>query len=223
MADEVPSIEIELAHAGIELSDASAEALDAGANLALVGDELIQFAQAEPVTPTRSRLSGLWRGRRGTEDAVGTGAVGDRFVLIEREALIALDGRGAAGMALTVMATGVGDPEPEVVEVAMSGRSAIPLTPVALQVSPVEGGRLLRWTRRSRVGWRWSDGTDAPLGESIERYQLRFVRSGVPDIVVLSEAAEWLLTGGDALTVEVRQAGDHGLSPPATVILDEME
>lgn len=221
--DRASHIEIELAHAGMALNDAWVEALDAGANLALAGDELIQFAQAEPITPTRWRLSGLWRGRRGTEDAIGAGAVGDRFVLIEREALFALDGRGAAGTTLTVMATGVGDAEPEVVDVAITGRSATPPAPVALQVSSVEGGRLLRWTRRSRVGWRWSDGTDAPLGESDERYQLRFVRAGAPDTVMLSEAAEWLLTDGDALTVEVRQAGDHGLSPPAILNLDERE
>lgn len=221
--DRASQIEIELAHAGMELNDASAEALDAGANLALVGDELIQFAQAEPITPTRWRLSGLWRGRRGTEEAIGSGAVGDRFVLIEREALVALDGRGAAGTTLTVMATGVGDAEPEVADVAISGRSATPPAPVALYVSSVEGGRMLRWTRRSRVGWRWSDRTDAPLGESVERYQVRIVRPGQPDIIAMSDTAAWLLPHIDAMTVEVRQVGDHGLSPPAILNLDAME
>jgi hypothetical protein len=214
---------IDLAHSGMELIDASPEALDAGSNLALVGNELIQFGRAEPLGDARWALSRLWRGRRGTEDAIGTMAPGDQFVLITTDALTVQDGRGAAGAQLTVMATGVGDAEPVEVIVPVTGRSVTPPAPVALHAVPAPGGRRLRWTRRSRVGWRWSDGTDAPLGESAERYQLRIAVTGQPDIVVTSDTPEWLLTGTDAATVEVRQAGDHGLSSPAILILEAME
>ncbi|WP_422056202.1 phage tail protein [Sphingomonas sp.] len=221
--DRRSQLVIDLAHSGMELIDASPEALDAGSNLALVGNELIQFGRAEPLGDARWALSRLWRGRRGTEDAIGTMAPGDQFVLITTDALTVQDGRGAAGAQLTVMATGVGDAEPVEVIVPVTGRSVAPPAPVALHAVPAPGGRRLRWTRRSRVGWRWSDGTDAPLGESAERYQLRIAVSGQPDIVVTSDTPEWLLTGTDAATVEVRQAGDHGLSPPAILILEAME
>jgi hypothetical protein len=221
--DRVSQLVIELSNAGMELADASPEALDAGANLALVGEELVQFAHAEPLGAGRWRLSGLWRGRRGTEDAIGAMGVGDRFVLIERETLAVQDGRGAVGARLSVMATGVGDAERVEVGVTVTGRSATPPAPVALHAVPDAGGRMLRWTRRSRAGWRWSDGTDAPLGESVERYQLRVMVPGQPEVIAMSDVPEWRLDGSDAATVEVRQAGDHGLSPPATLILDAME
>ncbi|RYY32529.1 MAG: hypothetical protein EOP59_19010 [Sphingomonadales bacterium] len=214
---------IELIHSEMDLADASPEALDAGANLALVGEELVQFAHAEPLGAGRWRLSGLWRGRRGTEDAIGAMGVGDRFVLIERETLAVQDGRGAVGARLKLMATGVGDAEPVEVGVTVTGRSATPPAPVALHVVPDAGGRMLRWTRRSRAGWRWSDGTDAPLGESVERYQLHVMVPGQPEVIAMSDVPEWRFDGSDGATVEVRQAGDHGLSPPATLILDAME
>lgn len=220
--DRASQLVIDLAHAEMDLADASAEAMDAGANLALVGDELIQFARAEPLGPVRWRLSGLWRGRRGTEDAIGASAAGERFVLVEREAVVVRDG-SAAGAMLTFMATGVGDADPVETTVMVTGRSATPPAPVALHAVPASGGRLLRWTRRSRAGWRWRDGTDAPIGEGVERYQLRIMVAGAPDTVAMSDAPEWFLEGPAAATVEVRQAGDHGLSPPATMILEAME
>lgn len=221
--DRRSQLVIELAQPEMELADASRDALDAGSNLALVGDELIQFGRAEPLGGACWALSQLWRGRRGTEDAIGAMATGDQFVLITPDTLTAQDGRGAVGARLRVMATGVGDDEPVEVTVLVSGRSATPPAPVALHAVPVPGGRALRWTRRSRAGWRWSDGTDAPLGESAERYQLRIATADQPDITVMSDAPEWLLTGAGAATVAVRQAGDHGLSPPAILILEAME
>jgi hypothetical protein len=221
--DRASQLVIDLTHSGMELADASPEALDAGSNLALVGDELLQFGRAEPLGGARWVLSQLWRGRRGTEDAVGAMATGDPFVLITPDTLTVQDGRGAVGAQLTVMATGVGDAEPVEVTVPVTGRSATPPAPVTLHAVTVPGGRALRWTRRSRAGWRWSDGTDAPLGESAERYQLRIAIADQPDRVVMSDAPEWLLTAPEAATVEVRQAGDHGLSPPAILILEAME
>lgn len=221
--DRKSQLVIDLAHPDMELADVSSDALDAGANLALVGDELVQFGRAEPLGGGRWALNQLWRGRRGTEDAIGAMAAGDRFVLITPDSLAVQDGRGAAGARVSVMASGVGDAEPVVVPVVITGRSATPPAPVALHAQRVPGGHLLRWTRRSRAGWRWRDGTDSPLGESAERYQLRIAVAGQPDIVAMSNVPEWLLAGREAATIEVRQAGDHGLSPPATLILDAME
>jgi hypothetical protein len=46
---------------------------------------------------------------------------------------------------------------------------------------------------------------------------------GQPEVIAMSDMPEWRLDGSNAATVEVRQTGDHGLSPPATLILDAME
>jgi hypothetical protein len=57
------------------------DAIMAGANLALIGDELIQFGRAEQLGPGLFRLSHLLRGRRGTEWAAAGHSVGDVFCL----------------------------------------------------------------------------------------------------------------------------------------------
>ena len=62
-------------------------ALDEGANLAMVGQELLQFGQADPTAPGQFRLSRMRRGLRGTESAVGGHSVGETFLLIELDAL----------------------------------------------------------------------------------------------------------------------------------------
>lgn len=222
IADRASQLVIELAHTDLTLEEADINALDAGANLALVGDELMQFARAEPIGGGRWMLTGLWRGRRGTEASIGAGRVGDRFVLVENDTLAVHDGL-AVGGSQWVMATGVGDVNPIEQRVAMTGQSVTPPAPVALRAERTGGGRMLRWTRRSRVGWRWSDGTDAPLGEESERYQLRIQGPGQPTSVAMTDVPCWMLEGTGAVEVEVRQAGDHGLSPPATLILEAME
>ena len=220
--DRVSQLVIDLAHAELALADASVEALDAGANVAMVGDELIQFGHAEPMGDGFWKLTRLWRGRRGTEDAIDAGVSGDRFVLLERDSLAFRDGIAAGGVQ-RVMATGVGDMTPVEQAVTITGRSSTPPAPVALRAERVAGGRILRWTRRSRAGWRWSDGTDAPVGEGVERYQLRLSIAGQPPVVVMSDVPSWAVDGTDSIQVEVRQAGDHGLSPPATLTLEAME
>jgi hypothetical protein len=55
----------------------------AGANAALIGDEILQFAIAELVGPARYRLSRLLRGQRGTEHEVKSHPEGSRFVLLD--------------------------------------------------------------------------------------------------------------------------------------------
>src|SRR3546814_3421662 len=75
-------IEVILGSGEGTLSNDGDALLDGGANLALVGDEVHQFGSAEQIDATRWRLSRLWRGRRGTEAAIGTQAAGDRFVLL---------------------------------------------------------------------------------------------------------------------------------------------
>ena len=56
--------------------------LASGANLALLGDELIQFADVQPLGAGRFRLTGLLRGRAGTQWALADHAIGELFLLI---------------------------------------------------------------------------------------------------------------------------------------------
>jgi hypothetical protein len=226
IADMRDSFEVDLVHDDMVLGDADDAALDGGANLALAGDELLQFGRAEPLGGARWRLSRLWRGRRGTESAIGTQAAGDRFVLLvaDRVAAVALPS-AAIGSAVRVLASGVGDvAEPAAADAAVTGVSVAPPSPVHLtaDIRP-DGDIALRWVRRSRAGWQWIDGADAPLVEEREAYRIALSRSGGTGWTVETGDAALTVAAADrgdgALTVMVRQAGLYGDSPPATLIV----
>ena len=225
LGDRRDMFEVVLAHEGMTLADADAAALDGGANLALVGDELLQFGRAEPLGGARWRLSQLWRGRRGTEAAIGTQAAGDRFVLIEadRVAVVELP-VSAIGSTVRILASGVGDVDgPAACEAVATGASVLPPAPVHLRADMrADGGVALSWVRRSRAGWRWIDGADAPLAEERELYRVTIAGAGgtrtmeVDAPMLTLTAAE---RGAGALSVGVRQAGLFGESPAATITL----
>ena len=223
LVDRRGVFEIILAHADMELGDADAAALDRGANLALLGDELVQFGRAEPLGDARWRLSGLLRGRRGSEAAAGTQAVGDRFVLIEAEAARAFDlPVSVLGREVRVMASGVGDATPVETRCVLRGASVVPPSPVHLGWrGAADGGATVGWTRRSRAGWRWIDGVDAPLAEESETYRVTLTTgTSVRDIDV---AVPWIVLSAaersGPVGVAVRQRGVFGESLAAELIV----
>ena len=63
------------------------EALAWGANTAILGREVIQFAAAMPIGAGQFRLSGLLRGRDGTESASAGHSADEWFVMVESDAL----------------------------------------------------------------------------------------------------------------------------------------
>ncbi|MES2337807.1 MAG: phage tail protein [Pseudomonadota bacterium] len=217
LVDRRHAFDVTLAHPGITLVDADTAALDRGANLAMVGDELLQFGRAEQVGPARWRLSMLWRGRRGTEWAAGRAVTGDRFVLIDPTALAQVDlGAAAIGGSATVMAVG-GDGEHASATAGISGCSVAPPAPVHVSAAARVGGALaLRWVRRSRSGWHWIDGVDAPLVEESELYALA---GGGPRVSITQADADLPPGAWSAGTpVELRQIGTHAWSAATRVM-----
>lgn len=224
--DRVATLDVELAHDAMLLADADAAALDAGANLAMAGEELIQFGSAEPIGARRWRLGRLWRGRRGTEAAIGTQAAGDGFVLIAADTLAVRElPPGAAHASVLAQGTGDGAGAGEA-EAVVTGWSTAPPAPVHLTARIADDGATqLNWVRRSRTGWAWRDGVDAPLGEEAERYRVTITPDGGDARIEETGAPALTIAAGErtsALTIEVRQAGSHGLSPPATLALPAM-
>ncbi|WP_454279041.1 phage tail protein [Sphingomonas sp. Marseille-Q8236] len=202
-----------------DLADADAAAIEAGRNLAWVGGELLQFARAEPLGDRRWRLSELRRGLRGTEDRIGQAVPGTPFALIASEAVRTLDlPMTALGSRVRFLAHGVADGSEGVQAVAdVAGRSILPPAPVGLRSRRDAEGRVtLGWTRRSRIGWRWLDRVDAPLGEEAERYR---VVVGEREAIVT--APGWTGTASVGERVTIRQLGTWGASPPLVGFVGE--
>ena len=222
LVDRAATLEVELAHDALTLLSIDDAALDRGGNLALLDEELLQFRDAEQIAPRRWRLSTLLRGRRGS--AAPAHGADARFALVERGcvATIALP-HAQPGDTIRLLASGAGDPQPVTVTVALGGRSLAPPAPVRLRAVRDREGLDVRWVRRSRLGWRWRDDGDAPLGEESERYRVtigtgaaaRIVESDTPALTVPAA----LLPAG-AVSVAVRQLGTLAASPATTSLIE---
>ena len=81
--DAVNSFDVLLIDADQWMTACDDQALASGANLALLGEELLQFGEVTPLGNGRFRLSRLLRGRAGTEAAIATHTTGEVFCLIE--------------------------------------------------------------------------------------------------------------------------------------------
>jgi len=221
LIDRVNSVEVALDTPNGLLTNADGAAMLAGANRAMIGDELVQFARAEDLGSGRWRLRELWRGRGGTEDAIVAHPPGSGFIIIDSDTAAILPPERVQPGA-SVMAAGIGDVEPwPRATVARVGRALWPLSPCGLRWERDEsGGIVVTWVRRSRAGWAWRDGVDAPLAEETEAW-----RVSVGDTLFEVASAEFVVTAamqaaaGAAVTVAVRQIGGFAESPAASITI----
>jgi hypothetical protein len=160
-------------------------------------------------------------------------ASGERFVLLEAATLRSLDLSAAAiGSTIKVMAQGLGDSIAVDAEAEFMARALRPLAPVHLHAARLMDATIrIGWIRRSRMGWAWLDGGDAPLGEEAERYRLAITPSvGLPRTVETALSAYDYTTGDQAIdgsgaaasaTIAIAQLGSTGASlPPAIGTFD---
>lgn len=225
--DDINSVDVELLNTAMALNEADHDALLSGANAAMLGSEIIQFASAQPLTPGRYRLSGLLRGRRGTEWAMGSHVPGDRFIVLHEDVLSPILVAIGTGQ-VSVMAVGVGDTIPPTQTLTITGEAVIPPTVAALRAERSSNGdTFLSWIRRSRNGWQWLNGVDAPLVEELERYRIELApnvgasraveRTSADLLYIASERAADVLAGATTLTATVTQLGTFGSSRTASI------
>lgn len=147
-----------------------------GANAALLGDELIQFQSATALGEQYYRLSGLLRGRLGTEHSISSHIAGERFVLLDFDRLVRLDydseniGRSFYYKAVTIGRTISSAAEQSH---QYTGRAFLPYAPVHITGQRDGSGNLdISWVRRTRIGGAWRDLVEVPLSEAQEAYEI---------------------------------------------------
>jgi hypothetical protein len=214
--DMQSSVEVQLLR-GTLASCSQVELLN-GANAALLGGEIIQFQTATLLGDGYYRLSNLLRGRRGTESAVSTHAVGEDFILLESGKLRFLPmASGDRNRTYYYKALSLGQSLNEVSSQAFisNHRSLQPLAPVHLRgvrASGVGGDLAISWIRRARLNAEWSDFIDVPLDESAELYDLE-----IYDGVTLKRTLN-NLTQANYLYTAAQQVEDFVTIPAAVTI-----
>lgn len=218
LIDEASSLDVQLVDSDQWLTSCDDDGLFAGMNLAALGGELLQFARATPLGAGRFRLSRFLRGRGGTEWACTGHTGGEVFCMLSSASL----------QALTVPRSGIGASLPALTDTAecsitFGGENVRPLSPVSLNgETSLAGDLALSWTRRSRVGFAWVDGIDAPLGEATEQYRV-VISNGAASAEYQSHepsltigAADLAGFGSGEIIVAVQQVGDFAASRPTT-------
>jgi hypothetical protein len=206
---DVQLIEGELA------SDSQMNVLN-GANLAVIGKEIVQFKTATLLGPKKYRLSGMLRGRFGTEREMASHAAGERFVMVNVEAWRRIsDPISGIGLARFYKAPLFG--------ASLSQSQAQQFTNTAVGLEPYAGVQLkgardgsnnltISWKRRTRIGGGWRDLVDVPLGETSESYEVEIWDS---TFATLKRTKTGLTTPSASYTA-AEQTTDFG-SPQATV------
>jgi hypothetical protein len=219
--DRIGTVDVQLLAQSMWLEARSEEAVLAGANLAVLGDELIQFTQAAAIGSGRFRLSGLLRGRRGSEWAIGEHALGERFVLIDPVAMLALPlPLERLGETVLLKAQGSGDAGAAVQVVRVESAAIRPLAPVHLRYRRWGGQLHFSWIPQSRAGFGWPDLTDVPLGEAAPAWRVSLRDSdGLIDSVEVSVPTWSTADRAGPLWLEVAQIGAT-LGRPSTLAID---
>lgn len=218
--DRVSIVRVQMLQGNLA-SCSEAELLN-GANVAVLGDEVIQFQTASLIGNGLYELSNLLRGRRGTEDATAAHGVGERFVVLSASTVQFLPaqlvdrGREYRFRGLT-SGQSLGDVADGVFTYGL--RALQPLAPVhvtGVRGSGVGGDLTIGWVRRARLDAEWVDGIDVPLDEDAEIYDVEVMNGAVvvrsfPGVSATSQvytaavqSADWG-TVPSSLTVRVYQ------------------
>ncbi len=231
LIDRFNHVDIELQHAGMALHLADDSQLLAGRNLAVIGQEIIQFSAASPLEDGRYRLSKLLRGLGGTEIEISRHRAAEDFVLLDAGSMLEI------GLSLytpfspaRVFALGRDDSMPVPAEITAPGRALLPWSPVHGSWRFRDDGDLeIGWTRRSRAGTVWQDNVEVPLAEESEKYRIALSASGAPETAIVAETSvpNFIFPEGQIeplasnhITADIRQVGAHGLSDPLTLHIE---
>ena len=168
------------------LSSATETAVLNGANAALVGAhgrwELIQWLTATLEIDGTYTLSDLLRGRKGTEHAAASHAIGDAFVVPEestmRQIAVSTNELNAARQ-YKAITTGQLIESVDAVSATYTGERLKPLAPVLFTAAMQPSKNVnLKWQRRDRVARAWASAGNLPQSEDAESYEIDVIIDG---------------------------------------------
>lgn len=226
--DRAAQVTVRMADPTMQLASVDMRQLAAGANLALLGEELIQFARATSLGDGSWQLEGFLRGCAGTEAGIFTHSPDEPFVLIDGRAIGVDPALLGTSDTRNLVAIGRGDADGVRAAVGLTGLTLRPLAPVhpRLTVMPDDVWRI-EWTRRARGILPWQDGVDVPLVEEMESYLVTFGPAAaplsiwstvVPRIELAASLRAELVAQWPGQWLQVAQQGTYALSPPLPLI-----
>jgi hypothetical protein len=166
LLDRASKLVVNLVHG--ELYSVSEGLFNAGHNLALVGNELIHFKNAELIAPFKYEITVLARGRQGTESYIDTHAEGERFILLNDAVKSIEIPNQYIGAKKYIKPVSIGGSlgDADVVEFTYGGQIYKTYSVVYFKRDGFE----IYWIRRSRANMFFMDNLDVPIAEESEKY-----------------------------------------------------
>ena len=179
------------------------------------GVEIIQFLSVASLGSSRYRLTGLARGRRGTDTMACGHTLGETIVFISTVTVtpfaLPLSGLNQIGFYRAVTA-GTQPASAIIDRFRFTGRDKMPWAPANVRAALSGGNIVLSWNRRTRTNGALHDGNSTvPVGEISEAYSIDIYDAGATSVLrTLTATTESVTyTSGNIAT-------DFG-SPPATL------
>lgn len=140
----------------------------------LIGDEIVMAREATLVSAGVYTLSGLLRGLRGTEWAMGTHAINERFTLLDAAVRRVADDVVDLDVSRYWKGVSVGRRAADVLSRRFTdtGVSLKPFAPVDLELTISDTETAVTWHRRSRMASLLLATAGTPLGEANESYSV---------------------------------------------------
>jgi hypothetical protein len=161
-----------------ELQSVTNEELLEGANMCIIGDEILHFQNAKLIDGYQYKLSVLVRGRQSTECFITGHKPGDRFIMINDSLKKHIMPMDSIGKKYYLKAVTYEDTlsSAETISFTFQGNHLRPFSPVNVVVQSVEDNKTsISWTRRSRISGKFFDYSDVPMGESKEQYLVSYM------------------------------------------------
>lgn len=203
-----------------ELASSTRQAmlLDESINALLLGNEVLRFRSAALLSVGTYLLSGLLRGQRGTEWAMGGHVAGERCVLLGNSLRRVGSQTNEIGLQRQIKAVTLGQflSAGTAKDFTDTGVALKPFCPANPRALPDGLDLAVSWQRRTRRSYQYSGPAPVvPLGEAVEAYRVRvFVGSTLLRSDVVNESnyrytADMLaadgLASGAALQFEISQ------------------
>lgn len=210
--DAVNSCQVQLLRDDNTLQDATLAGMMNRQNLCIIGDELVNFGNADEASPGVWDLSYFLRGRKGTASV--SHPAGTRFVMLNLSAMAYISADlFLLGRDLTFRVTSLeADVESEVFTVPFIGRTQIERQPAYLRARKTGGNIVISWQGVGRLG----GGSTIGMGAFFEGYRLTV--NGVAQ--TLSSMTATVSDPGGSVTISVQQINRvTGLGPAITVVV----
>lgn len=216
--DEANSVTVSIGLSTLS-SDTRDNLLNLGKNAALVGNEIVQFRTAALVSAGIYKLTGLLRGRRGTEAAQSGHASSERFVLLTARGIrrIAVETNQIGALRYVrgvTLGRAIASASSQQITPAANGLK--PFSPVDVRAArdPATGDIALTWSRRTRLAENFNSSTH-PLGEVSEAYAVEIYTTSGFTVLKRTLAT---VTAPTATYISADQVTDFG-SNQATVFV----